>query len=162
MTDPAPIEPALASPAAEPATPSTPAAPYTYQPVPPVVGSPTLGRTAFVMAVVTVALSIAASVIIGILGAPYAVHTAASWNYFVSMTSSDPAEAALAWGSIVHVLLGTVFGIWALTQGIVAIATNRGRGFGIAALVIAFLGPGLTFITFAVTQNLAPNIGSAR
>ncbi|WP_205834607.1 hypothetical protein [Microbacterium salsuginis] len=36
---------------------------------------------------------------------------------------------------------GTVIGIWALVQGIVAIATRRGRGAGIAAVVIAAVGP---------------------
>lgn len=37
--------------------------------------------------------------------------------------------------------VGTVLGLWALIQGIVAIAKNRGRGAGIAALVLAILGP---------------------
>jgi hypothetical protein len=36
---------------------------------------------------------------------------------------------------------GTAIGIWALVQGIVAIATRRGRGAGIAAVVIAAVGP---------------------
>lgn len=36
---------------------------------------------------------------------------------------------------------GTAFGLWALVQGIVAIVTARGRGAGIAAVVIAALGP---------------------
>jgi hypothetical protein len=36
---------------------------------------------------------------------------------------------------------GTVVGLWALVQGVVAIATARGRGAGIAAVVIAALGP---------------------
>lgn len=36
---------------------------------------------------------------------------------------------------------GTALGVWALVQGIVATARNRGRGAGIAAIVIAALGP---------------------
>ncbi|HKP08518.1 MAG TPA: hypothetical protein VJU58_14790, partial [Microbacterium sp.] len=36
---------------------------------------------------------------------------------------------------------GTVLGVWALVQGIVAIITARGRGAGIAAVIIAALGP---------------------
>jgi hypothetical protein len=36
---------------------------------------------------------------------------------------------------------GTILGIWALVQGIIAIAKNRGRGWGIAAVVIAVIGP---------------------
>ncbi|MCP2637797.1 hypothetical protein K0817_014680 [Microbacterium sp. HD4P20] len=38
---------------------------------------------------------------------------------------------------------GTVMGVWALVQGIVAIATHRGRGPGIAAVVIAAVGPAI-------------------
>jgi hypothetical protein len=45
---------------------------------------------------------------------------------------------------------GTVLGIWALVQGIVAIATRRGRGAGIAAVVIAAVGP---FVFAAVVQG---------
>lgn len=37
--------------------------------------------------------------------------------------------------------VGTALGIWALVQGIVAIVTARGRGAGIAAVVIAAVGP---------------------
>ncbi|MCR2809671.1 MULTISPECIES: DUF3824 domain-containing protein [unclassified Microbacterium] len=36
---------------------------------------------------------------------------------------------------------GTVLGIWALVQGIVATVKNRGRGWAIAAIVIAAIGP---------------------
>lgn len=36
---------------------------------------------------------------------------------------------------------GTMLGIWALVQGTVAIIRNRGRGWGIAAVVIAVIGP---------------------
>lgn len=42
--------------------------------------------------------------------------------------------------------LGTVIGVWALVQGIVAIVKNRGRGAGIAAVVIAALGPIVFFV----------------
>jgi hypothetical protein len=37
--------------------------------------------------------------------------------------------------------VGTVIGIWALVQGIVATVTRRGRGAGIAAIAIAAVGP---------------------
>ncbi len=41
---------------------------------------------------------------------------------------------------------GTILGIWALVQGIIATVKNRGRGWGIAALVIALIGP----VAFAI------------
>jgi outer membrane lipoprotein SlyB len=37
--------------------------------------------------------------------------------------------------------VGTILGIWALVQGIVAIVKNRGRGWGIAAVIVAVIGP---------------------
>jgi hypothetical protein len=36
---------------------------------------------------------------------------------------------------------GTALGVWALVQGTVAIVTARGRGAGIAAVIVAALGP---------------------
>jgi len=39
--------------------------------------------------------------------------------------------------------MGTVLGTWAFIQGIVAIVTSRGRGFGIAGVVIAVVAPGV-------------------
>lgn len=36
---------------------------------------------------------------------------------------------------------GTVFGIWGLTQGIIAAVKGQGRGWAIAAIVVATLGP---------------------
>lgn len=46
--------------------------------------------------------------------------------------------------------VGTALGIWALIQGIVAIVTRRGRGAGIAAVVIAAVGP---FVFAALVQG---------
>lgn len=45
--------------------------------------------------------------------------------------------------------LGTALGLWALVQGIVAIARRRGRGAGIAAVVIAVLAP-LLYVTVVI------------
>jgi hypothetical protein len=42
--------------------------------------------------------------------------------------------------------VGTVLGIWALIQGIIAITKNRGRGWGVAAVVLTTLGPLLFFL----------------
>lgn len=42
--------------------------------------------------------------------------------------------------------IGTALGVWALVQGIVAIVRDRGRGWGIAAVVTAALGPVVFFV----------------
>jgi hypothetical protein len=36
---------------------------------------------------------------------------------------------------------GTVLGVWAIIQGIVAVVKNSGRGWGIVAIVIGAIGP---------------------
>ncbi len=53
--------------------------------------------------------------------------------------------------------MGTVLGVWAFVQGIVAIATARGRGPGIAAVVISALGP----VAFAVVVQALVTAGFA-
>jgi len=52
---------------------------------------------------------------------------------------------------------GTALGLWALIQGIIAIVRNRGRGAGIAAVVIAALGP----ILFGLAVQLSIGAGLA-
>lgn len=42
--------------------------------------------------------------------------------------------------------IGTALGLWALVQGVIAMVKDRGRGFAIAAVVIAALGPVLFFV----------------
>ncbi len=53
--------------------------------------------------------------------------------------------------------VGTVFGLWALAQGIVAIVTGRGRGAGIAAAALAVAGP----IAFIIALNVFLGLGLA-
>jgi len=53
--------------------------------------------------------------------------------------------------------VGTVFGLWALAQGIVAIVTGRGRGAGIAAAALAVVGP----IAFFIALNVFLGLGLA-
>jgi hypothetical protein len=47
-----------------------------------------------------------------------------------------------------QILLGTVFGTWALVQGIVATATNKGRRYGIIAIVLAVAAPIVSVIVW--------------
>ena len=42
---------------------------------------------------------------------------------------------------------GTALGIWAIVQGIIAIVKQRGRGTGIAAIVVAALAPAAFFFS---------------
>jgi hypothetical protein len=49
---------------------------------------------------------------------------------------------------------GTILGIWAIVQGIVAIARRRGRGFGIAAVIVAAIGPIVFFVLLLIFLGL--------
>ena len=130
----------------EPLAPAGPTGNYAvvYRPAP---GSPTLGRIAMIMAIAVFALSLLASTFIGLFATTVAVHhTATSVN---GNANADPVLALL------HIGLGTIFGIWALAQGIVAVAQNRGRRFGVVAIVLAGLAPGLSFLLWSIVSALA-------
>lgn len=75
-------------------------------------------------------------------------------------TFLTPVRGDVLWAEIAF-WTGTILGIWALVQGIIAIVKQRGRGFGIAAVVVACLGPvifGLVVQAF-LTAGLAAGTG---
>jgi hypothetical protein len=51
---------------------------------------------------------------------------------------------------------GTALGVAALVMGIIAIVTRRGRGFGIAAVIVAAVGPVIygTIVAFAALAGM--------
>lgn len=53
--------------------------------------------------------------------------------------------------------IGTACGLWALAQGIFAAVTRRGRGLGVAAIVLAALGP----VIFFTVLQIAFGVGAA-
>jgi hypothetical protein len=80
----------------------------------------------------------------------------------------DPADIDFDWSILTPVRewvlvgelsfwAGTILGVWALVQGIVAIVKNRGRGWGIAAVVVAAIGP----IAFAIAVQVFLTTGFA-
>lgn len=60
--------------------------------------------------------------------------------------------------------LGTLLGTWALVQGMVAVSRRRGRGYGIAAVVVAVLAPAvfavLTWTALAAGVASGSSLGS--
>jgi len=56
-----------------------------------------------------------------------------------------PVREWVLWGELAF-WAGTILGTWAIVQGIVAIVKDRGRGWGIAAVVVAVIGP----VAFAI------------
>lgn len=154
-----------------PQTPSAAPAPYTVPggvfaapyrgPVPPpmprgpvVPPPPVLGVVALVLALAaTVAGSFVAAIAalqIGeVTGAAIAAGASAGGIPWASLA---PVRGAVLVGEVTF-WVGTVLGVWALVQGIVAIVQRRGRGAAIAAVVVAALGPAV--FTVAVLTALA-------
>lgn len=114
-----------------------------------------LGQLALVGAIAVFVLSLIASVLIGAATAPLSDTSAGGFQFNLEASSPDPVERALAIASLLHVGLGTVLGIAAMVAGILAIATRRGRGYGVAALIVAFLAPGISLIVFTTSLALS-------
>lgn len=55
--------------------------------------------------------------------------------------------------------VGVALGLWAIVQGIVAVATGRGRGAGIGAIVVATLTPVVFVGAVAVALGAGLNAG---
>lgn len=124
--------------------------PYSIDPAGP-VRSKRLGFVAMVLGLGVFVGSVLASVLMGIAAGPYAVTGSSGFNVYLRLDSGDPVESGLAVLAFVHVLVGTGLGLWAMTQGIVAIATDRGRAYGVVALVAAFLAPGISLVIYLAT-----------
>lgn len=133
-------------PAAMPATPYDPATAGA-----PPARSKKLGRVAMLLGVGVFVVSLIASALMGAAAAPYAAVGSGGFNVNLNMSSSDPTETALALAALLHVGLGTLIGISAIVFGIIAIATKRGRGAGIVAVIFAALAPGLSLAIYLGT-----------
>lgn len=158
-----PVAPQYAAPAAPYAGYAQPAqayGPYVPQPVTPAPASRGVGIVAFVLGLV-------AALVAPIVGAVAFFNIGAGISSS-SLSSLERADASVDWSILTPVrewvLLaeitfwaGTVLGIWALVQGIVAIARGRGRGWGITAIVLAVVGA----VVFSVALTVAGFAGLA-
>jgi hypothetical protein len=121
--------------------------------------SPRLGLVAMMAGIAILIVSVTLAIVIGTAAGPYATRSeGGGFGFFFSPTDPNPTISALATAMMLHVLLGTGVGLWALIQGIVATAQNRGRRFGIVAIITAALAPGLSLIVLFVSvgSNLPP------
>lgn len=69
----------------------------------------------------------------------------------------SPARIQTLWAEIMF-WLGTALGLFGLIGGIIAVARRRGRGMGIAAIVIAALGPGAFFLAVTLAYGIGNGI----
>jgi hypothetical protein len=117
-------------------------------------GQPTYGQPAPVrrggaLGLIALVLALIATVGAGLLGAIAAFNIGlGAGKGFANL----PAGGSWDWSILTPVRdwvllgevsfwIGTIVGVWALVQGIVATVTGRGRATGITAIVVAALGP---------------------
>ncbi|MFE4470862.1 hypothetical protein ACFRFH_18785 [Leifsonia sp. NPDC056824] len=125
-----------------------------YYAAPPAPPRPrTLGAVSMGIALGVFVLSVVASVYIGMTAGPL-THSIASSSAGGSSHLSSAQLAAFAPIGIVttaQMIFGTVLGILALVLGIVAVATKRGRAFGVVGIAVATAAPVLSFIVYTAT-----------
>jgi hypothetical protein len=138
------------------------AAPYTappaagYQPrqLRP-AGPRTLGAMSFILSLLAaVVVPIVASCAGWGIGAGMGAQQLADLSQSNASTSAMLAALTPVRGQVLLAEIafwaGTVLGIWAIVQGIVAVARRRGRGFGIAAIIVAAIGPLAYFVLLLI------------
>ncbi|MFZ7087317.1 DUF4064 domain-containing protein [Curtobacterium sp. RRHDQ10] len=104
-----------------------------------------LGVIALVVGIVALALGVVSGIVFG-----SAIIDVPGFREAAEGKTTDPSAIersmdASSTGPLVVALLlagiGTLFGIWAIVQGIIAAVKARGRAAGIVAIVLAVLGP---------------------
>ena len=116
----------------------------------------TVGIIAFFVGVVALVLGVVAGVLLGNgLGNSQALQ-----DYAANGGAGDPQElqrqlmqdpaamSSLGTGMVVFGI-GSLFGLWAIVQGIIAIATKRGRVWGVLAVVLALVAAVVAIALYA-------------
>lgn len=109
------------------------------------------------MAICVIVASVATSALVGLLGT-----TIYRYDNLTSATAQAGFHARPYVVAVIpQILLGSVFGAWALIEGLVAAVTNRGRHFGVAAIIVASAAPILSVIVWAIFALAAGHYVSA-
>jgi divalent metal cation (Fe/Co/Zn/Cd) transporter len=139
--------------AAPPAGYAAPASPTRSQ------GSNRLGLIAFIASLLAVVIGSILAFFGGIQSGSLAQFAGAIDSNGNVESGALPAAAnqiALAAGalSVAAFLVWGAFALWGLIQGIIAGVKNRGRGWGIAAIVLSVVGGGIVFVFFVVGAGI--------
>ncbi len=120
----------------------------------------TVGVVAFIVALLALALAVIAGAVLGnAFGSDSALRdsllngssaTQSGQQELEQQMMNNPALLASGGGAGVAALIGTLLGIWAIIQGIIAIVTKRGRAFGVVALIIAVVSPIVLYVVLGV------------
>jgi hypothetical protein len=119
----------------------------------------TVGVIAFIAGIAALVLGIVAALVLGgaFAGLPGFRSAAQSGDSteLQHVVENDPSLAGpIAFGGVLY-LVGTLLGLWAIVQGIIATITARGRAYGVIALVLGVVAPIVAIIV------LTAAIGSA-
>ncbi len=159
-----PVPPAPAPPPGSYAVPvgGYPAAMGAYQ-VPSAAPASSKRTGAFAL-IASLLAAVVAPIIAGILavriGTQVLITDVVSISGEIVYAALSPVRTEVLWVEIVF-WVATILGILALVLGIVAIARRRGRGMGIAAVVLAVVGPGGFFLAVSLLYGLGNGIGFA-
>ncbi|KJC65746.1 hypothetical protein [Agreia bicolorata] len=118
---------------------------------------------AFIVSLVVLVFALVLSVVAGLAFAPLFGQAVTDGGTIdqTAISEDDPGVAAFGMLASAYFIGGTLLGLWALAQGIVATVTKRGRAFGIVAMALAVATPVISFVVFyAVTFASAPEIFS--
>lgn len=135
--------------------PAYPSHPGYTQPTAQTAGAPAVSRTLGVIALIVAIVGVVVSLVgAGVAGSAIG---AGVGEAFANSVPGAPLDAHIFspvrdWVLVGEISFwaGTILGTWALVQGVIAIAARRGLGQGIAAVVIAALGPVVYFVALAV------------
>jgi uncharacterized membrane protein YidH (DUF202 family) len=78
-----------------------------------------------------------------------------SQAFQTGLNSHDPNSLLLGLLIVLQLLVGTGLGVWAFVQGIIAARSNRGRGWGVVAIVLAVVTPVLSLIVYSFALFVA-------
>ncbi|WP_251450449.1 hypothetical protein [Microbacterium sp. Marseille-Q6648] len=160
-----PATPPAAGPHGMPAGYGGPGARYAPPGMPPVATAPAAPATP-ALGIVSLVLALIAAVGATLVGAWAAFRIGMGAGSEIALR---PMDMNVDWSVLSPVRdlvllaeasfwIGTVLGVWALVQGVVAILRRRGRGYAIAAVVIAVFGPAIFFT--AVQAALTAGFGA--
>ncbi len=118
-------------------------------------GSSRLGLIAFVVSLVAIVIGSILATLGGIQSgglAQFAEYTDGTATVDPDTLPPEANQMGLAAGALVvsAFLVWGVLALWGFIQGIIAAVKNRGRGWGIAAIVLAVIGGGIVFAFFLV------------
>ena len=166
---PEPYNPPPATRADAAAQAGYPAAPG-YQPPTASAQKPSnrLGLIAFVVALAAIVIGSILAFIGGMQSGALVQYASTGANGTTEIDASALPEAAQQAAAVAGLLAVAGFlvfgalGLWGFIQGIIAAIKNRGRGFGIAAIVLAVLGGIVVAVIFGIgaTAGAAPYVNS--